>query len=186
MIEYHGHNLFLKHARPNQKILELGNQEMNLVEAQNISAKEYYSRMGFIHTSVDQNGKDGALQLDLSKPQELDEHDFVTDFGTTEHVENLYQCLKNVFNGCKVGGLMLHKNPKTGNFKGHGYHYFTTDFWKEYAYLCKLEVLEIYEHPIYHNTTDGWECIALLRKIEESKYPTKNQFETIKHLVHGE
>jgi hypothetical protein len=184
MIEYHGHNLILKYAPAGCSILELGNQIMNLAEAQDISAKEYYSNLGFTHTSIDINGKDGALNLDLSTDLgEIGQFDLVTDMGTTEHVPDVYNCLKNVFNACKVGGVMIHKNPKTGNFPGHGQHFFTLEFWNQYAELCSLEKLDIYPHAIYHNTKDGWECIAILKKTEGSKFLTEKQFNKISNLI---
>lgn len=186
MIEFHGNELVKKYSKEGCTMLELGNQIMNLAECQGMPAKIYYSRLGYKHTSADINGRDGALELDLCEPQELGKFEFITDFGTTEHVNDLFACLKNVFNACENGGIMLHKNPKTGNFPKHGNHYFTVDFWKEYAYAANLEVIEIYEHPIYHNTKDGWGVIAILRKLYESKFPTKAKINKLKELVHAE
>lgn len=55
------------------------------------SGKEYYSRLGVAHTSFDLNGRDGAERVDLSRslelPQRFGPFDFVTNSGTTEHVE---------------------------------------------------------------------------------------------------
>lgn len=184
MIEHHGHNLILKYAFEGCSILELGNQIMNLENVQDISAKNYYSDLGYDHTSVDQNGKDGVVTVDLSKPIEwLGAFDLITDMGTTEHVSDVYECLANVLHHCKDGTVIIHKNPKTGNFPMHGFHFFTLEFWKAYAQLCKLEIEELYEHAIYHNTKDGYECIAVLRVTENSFLPTKEQFSQIKSLI---
>lgn len=186
MIEYHGYNLILKYAPKGCRMLELGNQEMNLADVQNISAKEHFSGLGYNHTSIDKNGKDGALPLNLSEPiiEDLGQFDIVTDAGTTEHVEDLYNSLRNTFGFCAINGVMLHKNPKTGNFPGHGNHFFTLDFWKAYAKACKLDILEILEHPIYHNRDTGWECIAILKKTDNSKFLSKEEFNKISNLVH--
>lgn len=187
MIEHHGNELILKHAPKGGSVLELGNQIMNLENVQDISAKEYYTSLGFAHTSIDQNGKDGAIAVDLSNPiDSLGQFDIITDMGTTEHVSDLYECLCNVLKHCKEGTMIIHKNPKTGNFPGHGYHFFTLEFWAAYAQLCKLSIIEIYPHAIYHNITDGYECIAILKYTSESIIPSKDDFETIKNLVHAE
>lgn len=184
MIEHHGHNLILKYAQEGGSILELGNQIMNLEDVQGISAKKFYESLGLSHTSVDQNGKDGAIKVDLSKPIDwLGTFDIITDMGTSEHVSDIYECLINVLSHAKGGTIIIHKNPKTGNFPMHGFHFFTLEFWKSYAKLCNLEIEEIYEHAIYHNTIDGYECIAIFKVTKETSLPTKEDFEKISHLI---
>jgi hypothetical protein len=186
MIENKADELIIKYATKNGSIMELGNQIMNLQFFQDISAKNYYSGKGFKHTSIDQNGMDGALALDLSKPiDHKEQYDLVTDIGTMEHVAGIYHGLLNVFNFCKEDGIMIHKNPKQGNFPGHGYHYFTIDFWKEYVSLTKMEVLELFEYPIYHNRKDGWEIIAVLKKIKDSKSLSPKEFEKALKNIHS-
>jgi hypothetical protein len=165
-------------------MLELGNQIMNLENVQDISAKEYLSKLFQIeHTSIDINGKDGALNYDLCKPFDLGKKfDIVTDFGTIEHTKKLYPVLKNVHNHCKVGGVMIHKNPKTGNFPEHGNHFFTVDFWKEYAKVTGCEVITIEEYAIYHNTIDGWEVIAVIRKKKDGFISEADFKPLLKHV----
>lgn len=186
MIEHHGNELLktiLDRIEKEQnkqkkdiKILELGNQFMNLQDCQNVTAKEYFTDKGYRHTSWDINGLDGAIQIDLRSEllhpeNEKYKNDVVTDFGTLEHLTHgLINGLKNVFYQCKVGGYMLHKNPKTGNFPGHGHYYFTEHFWMQYAQFNNLEIVDLYEHPIYHNTKDGWEIIAVLKKTKGSEW----------------
>lgn len=185
MIEHHGHNLILKYTPEGGSILELGNQIMNLENVQEISAKEYYTKLGYEHTSIDLNGKDGALPLNLSEPMDMDLEDFdiITDMGTSEHVEDIYRCLINVYNCCQEDTIIIHKNPKTGNFPMHGNHFFTIDFWKAYADLCRFKIIEIYEHAIYHNNIDGWECIAILQFTDKTDSISMEKFNTIKHLI---
>lgn len=180
MIEYLADKLLIKYCPSNGSILELGNQIMDLENVQGISAKKYYSDKGYQHTSIDINGKDGALKLDLSKPikENLGTFDLVMDAGTTEHVSDLYECLANVFKF--AGNIIIHKNPRTGSFNDgyhEGAHHFTIHFWREYANLTNLEILELFEYPIYHNIVDGWEVVAVIKKKEESKMITKKEFE---------
>lgn len=187
MIEQHGHDIILKHTPKGGSMLELGDQVMNLQFVQGVSAKDYFTGLGYSHTSIDLNGKNGALVMDLSKPiKKLGEFDIITDIGCSEHVDNLFECLVNVFNNLKVGGVEYHKNPKTGNFPFHGYHYFTVEFWRKYAIECGLDVIDLYEYPIYHNTVDGYEINAVLRKVEGSKVLTKEGWDRIKGYLKEE
>lgn len=181
MIEYYGYELLKPYLIEGKVMIELGNQIMNLEDNQGESAKDFFTRKyGIVHTSIDQNGKDGALAHDLSKPVDIGfKADIVTDFGTSEHVTDLYQCLCNVFNFCKAEGNIIHKNPKTGNFPNHGFHYFTVEFWQQYAELTGLKIVGLEEHPIYHNTKDGWEIICVLRKTKRSKISTEEEFKKL-------
>ena len=56
-------------------MLELGNKIQ-----QGYSFKKYFTRLGFEHTSVDWNGKDGALKKDLRLPLKLGTFDMVTNY----------------------------------------------------------------------------------------------------------
>jgi hypothetical protein len=73
--------------------------------------KEY----GFArHVSIDMNGANGALPLDLNfaTAEEVGEtFDVVTNHGTTEHCLNQYNCFKFIHDITKVGGLMIHIVP---------------------------------------------------------------------------
>src|SRR3989338_5277340 len=53
------------------KMCELGNQQIRKSAARITKAKtgkEYFSSLGYDHTSIDRNGLDGALPLDLCEP----------------------------------------------------------------------------------------------------------------------
>src|ERR1041384_5416258 len=65
-------------------MLELGNK----VTGAGLVYKSVFEAMGIRHVSVDWNGKDGALPLDLRQPLNLGRFDMVTNFGTSEHVED--------------------------------------------------------------------------------------------------
>lgn len=155
-----------------RKMLELGNQQMychpDIPEAS--AAKLYFQSQGVDHTSIDLNGLLGALPLDLSKPIDKPEwneaFDIVTDFGTSEHVGNtieaLYNCRRSCHTFCRPGGLLVFMNPKTGNWPGHGYHYFTQEHYRRLVDEAGYTVLEISEHPTLGNTADGWQIHAAL------------------------
>ena len=130
---------------------------------------------------IDLNGENGSSVIDLSKPMEINEqYDLVTDFGTSEHVEkSLYNCWANKFNLCKTGGFILSENPKTGNWKGHGFHYYTLEFYEKLAEVCpSLELLFVGETPAHGNSIDGWNVYCLFRKVGES-WISAEQFKTL-------
>lgn len=156
------------------RMMELGNQQLYCHPGipEGSSAKPWFERQGVDHTSVDMNGKDGAVVVDLSQPIENpawnSSFDVVTDFGTTEHVGpklwNLYSCRENCHRWCRTGGVMVFMNPKTGHWPKHGYHYFTMAHYHALAKACAYDVLEISEHPSLGNDVDGWQVHAAFKK----------------------
>lgn len=118
------------------QMLELGNQLvknefMGRQYTPHVSAetgKEYYRSRGLEHTSIDLNGEDGALALDLSQPLPADiprgKYDVITNAGTTEHIEPLasqYDCFKTIHDLTKLNGLMIHFVPGPKELKTSGY-----------------------------------------------------------------
>jgi len=101
-------------------MLELGDQVLknmkHITSAK--TGKEYYESKGVLHTSIDLNGKRGALKIDLSKPIDKPEwknhFDIITNLGTTEHVEpqsSQYICFKSIHDFLRVGGIIIHVLP---------------------------------------------------------------------------
>ncbi len=156
-------------------ILELGNQNIYFGDEYGSSAKPYLKKLGFLHTSVDINGQDGAEKMDLSKRISYNDilFDIVTDFGTSEHVKDYYNCWYNKHNWCKLNGIIISENPKTGNWPGHGFHYLTELFYQKLAYMVGYEILEIGEHAAMSNTTDGWNIYCVLKKRDKDFIPRK-------------
>lgn len=199
MIHPETHKIFTEFLRPEMRVIEFGNNGVNINEKTQarphpngtggvlgtVSNQYYRQNYGAEMVSIDINGLNGSLKIDLSKAVKdeslLESADIVTDFGTAEHIKNLYQAFRNAFNFGKVGGLLIHANPKTGSFKDHGFHWFDVEFWKRFASAAKLEVVRIGTHQVYgpRYDNDGWEVFAVLRKTEKSKFPTKKAFETL-------
>jgi hypothetical protein len=78
--------------------------------------------------------------------------------------EGFYNCWKNKDDLLKAGGLMVNVNPKTGNWKGHGYTYLDTKFYEELCRIMRYEIVSLFEHPAMGNTEDGWNIVCVLRK----------------------
>ena len=189
MIHY---DIFEKLIKPylkkGDRMIELGDQEINInekwqsaaVESGWLGSKDFFPELDVV--SIDINGEHEALPLDLSKPlRNLPEPgDVLTDFGTIEHVENLYNALKNAFNLIKISGLGMHVNPLSGGYApDHGFHYFNKKFWLAYCEACGLDILFLDEWPCYHNTKDGWEIYVVYKKVEGSKFLKKADFDVI-------
>jgi len=114
------------------KMGELGNQKIlskgpNGKDVHQGTSKKRFTDKGVEHTSFDLNGKDGAIALDLCEtlPEKWCGYfDMVTNYGTTEHVENQWQVFKNIHDMTRVGGAMVHSIPHVGYWKNHcPYHY---------------------------------------------------------------
>lgn len=136
-------------------MLELGNQHITQGEGCDfLTGKDYYSNKGFEHISIDMNGEDGALPLDLRNPdlfaQYFNSVDVLTNSGTTEHVEpyeTQYECFSILHNCVKVGGIMIHIVPDVyeldnhGSWAGHCTNYYCDEFFTTFAKDCGYEVL---------------------------------------------
>jgi hypothetical protein len=131
-------------------ILELGNQMIREPHRQAGPAKHYFEKMGACHTSVDINGKDGALKLDLNSPLVISggPFDLVTNFGTSEHVENQKSVFENIHYHCAEGGVMIHQVPLIhGKWKNHGLYEYTADKFRRLAYANNYDILHLEEGP---------------------------------------
>lgn len=114
------------------------------------TGKQFFERLGFEHTSIDINGRDGALIFDLCKPlpKELSEKfQVVTNFGTTEHVADQSAVFANIYGLLVKGGVVMHIVPaKDGKLMNHGKHQYVTDFFEfqkeRYSYSYIMPPME--------------------------------------------
>lgn len=124
------------------KMCELGNQI--IIAKPNIIAKEYFVSLNMIHVSIDMNGLDGSLQLDLSNPisdsELIGNFDVVTNFGTSEHTLNQYQVFKNMHNFTKLGGFQVQVVPLVGHWEGHCPYHYGKNFFDQLAKLSNCEI----------------------------------------------
>lgn len=160
---------------------ELGNQHLFL-DGPGRPAKPHFESLGVRHTSIDINGLDGALPLDLTHDLTNTEHreryDVVTDFGTSEHVPDAYACHRNIHYFCKPNGIIFHVSPKTGHWPEHGYHYMSQDSVFTLAKLCGYEILMYETMPALGNITSGWQCHFAYKR-PAGEFITREQFNTV-------
>lgn len=168
---------------PGTVMLELGAQNIYNTENYGEIAKHYFQGFGVHHTSIDIIQHQECLQMDLREPFEndfIEAFGVITNEGTLEHVDgSIYQPLRNIHDACWVEGLMIHENPKTGNWPQHCPHYFTQGFWKELARICQYEILELTEEVAMGNTESGWNVCCVLRKTLDSMFISEEDFNKI-------
>lgn len=131
----------------NIEMLELGDQILN--NHRNVfrgikTAKEWYTNLGYNHTSFDWNGNNGSIPVDLTKLDDKynNKYNIITNHGTSEHVHNQYNLFKNLHNWGKLGCIYIHCVPLEGEehkkylgyeFPPHGDYEYSSIFWKELA-----------------------------------------------------
>jgi len=109
-------------------MLELGNKKNA-----NGVYKTYFESVGIDHTSIDWNGEDGALKLDLRVPIDLQPFDMITNIGTTEHVSDQKAVWENIHNLTKIGGVIASLTPLEGDWWWHGEWYPRAEFFEQFA-----------------------------------------------------
>jgi glutathione peroxidase-family protein len=121
-------NLCKSYFTPNIKIAELGAQYVTEEEWGGYGPpyfKDIFPELDL--TSFDITGENNSICLNLSEPisdKYKDKFDLVTNFGTTEHVQNQFICWKNIFEMTKHGGIVISEIPKKDNWEGHCKYYF--------------------------------------------------------------
>lgn len=113
------------------RMCELGNQQLRGSTGLRGTGKEYFTPR-FEHVSIDLNGRDGALAIDLSlpitDPALVGTFDVLTNSGTSEHVADQYECFANIHRLVIYGGLMVHISPIGSNWPSHDRTYATEFF----------------------------------------------------------
>jgi len=136
-------------------MLELGNQELGASSSER-TAKQYFEARGVNHTSIDLNGLDGAVVVDLSKPSDrsdwIGHFDVVTNCGTTEHVDPYdaqYEAFRNIHTWLRPGGIAIHVLPDVhaleeyGTWRGHCENYYSREFVEMLATANGYKILDM-------------------------------------------
>jgi hypothetical protein len=138
-----------------KRMLELGNQRFQDDSIPERTGKEYFTKRGVKeHISIDLNGLDGAIRLDLSRVITVREwcsyFDVVTNFGTSQYLEPKaaqYVCFRNIHNWLKVGGVAIHIVPdadelkQKGLLKGFCNNYYSHAFFENLAAHNRYELV---------------------------------------------
>ena len=156
------------------RMLELGNKVTG-----HTSYKSYFESIGIDHTSIDMNGLDGALKIDLCNALDFEPFDMVTNFGTTEHVRCQEAVWRNIHNMIAVGGVLVSMTPMEGDWSWHGEWYPRPEFYHEFANNgYKIEYLDIGRKSPNRNID------VRMTKINAKKFVMPDM-DTIYHNVKG-
>jgi SAM-dependent methyltransferase len=132
---------------PGLILCELGNQWIYEHGKPVRPAKVDYQAQGVQHTSIDINGRDGALKHNLERPvpsKLKGAFDVVTNYGTTEHINDQTAAFQNIDRLCRVGGVMIHVLPLAmkGNYPNHCRYHYTALFPVQLAELARYELID--------------------------------------------
>lgn len=143
-------------------MLELGNKKNGAA-----TYKRFFTSQGFRHVSVDWNGQDGAIKLDLSEPLNLGTFDMVSNIGTSEHVgEGQEQCWRNILEAMHVGSVLVSTTPAPGNWQWHGWWYPTDEFYRQLADLNGLSLDRL--EKVHEAPRQMW--FARLTRVEDKPF----------------
>lgn len=107
--------------------------------------KAFFESRGFVHTSIDWNGRNGALSMDLRRPLDLGTFDIVTNIGTTEHVDMQEAVWRNLADACRIGSTLICTTPKPGQWQWHGRFHPHASFYRVFAALNGFNLERLYE-----------------------------------------
>jgi hypothetical protein len=155
-------------------VCELGDQNLYTNDGNyGQYANLFYEQMGIEeYVCIDLNGGNGALQWDMGKSQQVSkQYDLVTDFGFSEHVgangkfdnDSIYRCWLNKHNLLKVGGIMVNENPAHNHWPGHGFNYYTENFYQQVS-LGGYEIKQLGFNFAMGNVTDGGNIHCIMKK----------------------
>ena len=195
------------------EILEFGNQEIHDLHTSetvaflsrygydvgndaNVSMKPFFSHLGFKYTSIDRNGLDGALAIDVRQDLTVSiqkKFDIITNVGFSEHINefdvedsaifNQYLFFKSIHDLGKVGALYFHDLPKLGSWFQHGMCNYETSFFRALAESNGYELILLMDSyhlaRIIFGEMKQLSVTSIYRKVAERPFIS---FETFKGL----
>jgi len=176
-------------------LMELGNQcirhpTKNKYHISTGKSKAYFLGLRCHHHSIDLNGRDGAIPLDLTEsipiPKFMNAFEIVTDFGDMEHIrgknpENKHpghwQAWKNIHDMGKVGCVYMHTVPMLGSFIGHGSFHYTIKFFEDLCAANGYEIIFIRRQNIDpRSETRVYIFCSYLKKVDAPFAPDMEEF----------
>lgn len=95
------------------------------------------------YTSIDLGTRNATYHYDLNQPVPLtDQFDVLLNFGTGEHIFNVYQFYKTAHELTAPGGIMIHTAPFAGWFD-HGFFNFQPTFFFDLAAANQYHVMSV-------------------------------------------
>lgn len=128
--------------------------------------KSVFTDMGIDHYSIDINGQDGAVPLDLRVAIDLPSRDMVTNIGTSEHVHpNQEMCFRNIHN--LSHDRMVHWVPYAQTMPEHAIYGYELGFFEELAAINDYKVEKLY---IVNRVETRYVACASFRKTSDAPF----------------
>lgn len=167
-------------------VIDLGAQNNYTIPLPAPYMKEWYEARDIAYTAIDISGENGSFALDLAYPLEdnLGQFDLLVDAGTSEHIgiegkfdpHAIYNCWRTKHELVKAGGYMVNENPKSGHWPGHGFNYYTMEFYMRLQVKQGYKMLDIGEHPAMGNITDGMNIHSVFQKVNDNPFMSFEKF----------
>ena len=178
------------------RLLDLGNQYVKdytiKVDGKKVylPSKKYFSDCGVSHTSIDMNGKDGVMVMDLASEIKSNlRFDVVFNFGTGEHVEDQYNLFRNIHNFCSPDGFMVHTFPIVKFCKKHGNYNYSEDFAFNLAWANNYDIIynDIRKHKGREKKNEDMLFSCVIYQSHYGEFISRKEFIEIKkiHRVKG-
>jgi hypothetical protein len=181
------------------KMLEFGNQEVyshhskviNIFNKYNFKhssfiMKYFYEHLGMSHTSIDYNGKDGALSLDVREDISTiidKKFNYITNIGFSEHVgendiednllKNQYSFFKNMHDLGDDNCIYYHCVPLERYWYKHGVCDYTLSFFKNLCDACGYKIIN---GPFIEDYHPEKQASIFFKKIDTKPFITYEQF----------
>jgi hypothetical protein len=151
-----------------KNILELGAQHYLI----NNNVVGYFKQFfNYPITSIDLNGENGSLKINLAtKLPSMPTYDLITNFGTTEHVSNQYQCWKNVHSLLEDNGIVISEIPEIDSWKNHCKYYVDKRFFESMN-----KDFEILSYKQIYYPGNGNLCFCIMKKISKEFGTTEEE-----------
>jgi hypothetical protein len=165
-----------------KSICEFGDQQFLSCPpmAEKSYTRNYWKNKGYDYDSIDINGFGDSILMDLNVEvlEHKKQYDFLTDFGTFEHVNNFYMALKNMHNFCKVGGMMVHILPALGHWPNHGSWRAQRPFWIKLGKANGYKIRDVHEDKTWIGGHDSDQIYIVYEKMEDKEFVNKETFDT--------
>lgn len=160
------------------EMMELGSQGMDVPGITYKVARDYFKSLGLTHTSIDLDGLHESLVLDLTVPLTgfYNKYDIVTNFGTSEHVENQFACFENIHYFCKDNGIMVHSVPLPDNWIIHCKYHYPPAFFNRLGFACGYEICENQSFNMWGGKGKRGLVNVIFRKKGPGNFISKNEF----------
>lgn len=96
---------------------------------------------------------------DLNKPIPAkfhNQYDVILDGGTSEHICNIPQVLKNIHLMLKDDGIVIHAANPIHNHVDHGYYSFSPSLFYDYYFVNSYDILQSYILRLNKNVNKKW------------------------------